>query len=984
MRLIRLSLVACLVATSVVAMAQEPIPISEVRQNDDMGIPLLVDQVVTIQGVVTAPTGLFNTAWTDVYLQDETGGVNLFDRNQNFSFPLGSEVRVTGMVTVYRGLTELTSLTASEIIATNLPQPQPKVITVRELRDSYDFDTNTEHNEGLLVRLNNVTATATPTIGAYILTDASGTMDPGLYIVGSTGLPAPQGTFNVVGVVKQFDANLGVEGPYYLGYEVLPRYISDITYGSGPQFVSLPRQTDVAVGGATISWTTDIPCESIVEYGTSSAFDQELRLGNSTTTHVVALTGLPSATLYHVRAVATDGVDSVTSAAIPIITPAAGSSGSVDVYFSKSVDTTYSTGVAAQHTDLAARLLERIAAATHSIDLCFDGVELDDVATALVAAKNRGVAVRVIYETVTESALAILNGGGIPVGTDPDDAHDNMHNRFAVFDAGDGDESNDYLWTGSWNATANSGTNTAENAVVVQDAALTIAYTIEFEEMWGGTYTNLTVNNTPRLFLIGGKRVEQYMGPSDNLRGKIVDAIGTAGTDLLFAIQTFTDTTITNAFKDRLTAGVAVRAVVDAVAADYDTSQDDALTAAGADIVLDNVEGGGEDMVLNHKYVISDPLSVGSDPLVLTGSMNWTNTSAVYKNENMLVFHDATIANIYFQEWMARYHEADGTWEPEPVVNAPVAAFTVAPTSAEVDETITFTDTSTNTPTSWAWTFGDGVGASSAQNPTYAYAAAGTFTVTLTATNAAGSSTATAVVTVTDEPVEPVLDTLYFLPAAAKAAGNQGSFFVSDLTVNNAGTTMATYAFLWLPRGTDNSTPAQSTTSTLAAGEAVVIADVLGTAFGVDDGAVGALAVASDSDDLLLMSRTYNLTDNGTFGQSIPGYAAGDLIQPNLRSRILFFVENDEFRTNLGLLNGTAAALRVQWERFTADGVSVETGFRDLPPWGNVQLNSVFSGEKPVNGGYIDVWTETVGGAFAAYGSLLDNLTSDPTTVLPQ
>jgi hypothetical protein len=34
--------------------------------------------------------------------------------------------------------------------------------------------------------------------------------------------------------------------------------------------------------------------------------------------------------------------------------------------------------------------------------------------------------------------------------------------------------------------------------------------------------------------------------------------------------------------------------------------------------------------------------------------------------------------------------------------------------------------------------------------------------------------------------------------------------------------------------------------------------------------------------------------------------------------------------------------------------------------------------------GYVEVWTETVGGAFAAYGSVLDNVTSDPTTVNPK
>ena len=74
---------------------------------------------------------------------------------------------------------------------------------------------------------------------------------------------------------------------------------------------------------------------------------------------------------------------------------------------------------------------------------------------------------------------------------------------------------------------------------------------------------------------------------------------------------------------------------------------------------------------------------------------------------------------------------------------------------------------------------------------------------------------------------------------------------------------------------------------------------------------------------------------------------------------------------------------RVFWERFEPDGTSVEAGFTDLDPWSNTQLNNVFSDVAPVDGGYIDVWTQTPGAAFAAYGSVVDNDTGDPTTVLP-
>ncbi len=230
------------------------------------------------------------------------------------------------------------------------------------------------------------------------------------------------------------------------------------------------------------------------------------------------------------------------------------------------------------------------------------------------------------------------------------------------------------------------------------------------------------------------------------------------------------------------------------------------------------------------------------------------------------------------------------------------------------------------------------------------------------------------------------LDNFYFVPAAARAGGVGDSFFITDIDVNNRGDMMATYKVLWLPRGVDNSSPTMSGEVTIGAGETTRWSDVLGTVFGVPDGtdALGAVAFISDSDDLLFFSRTYNMSDAGTFGQAIPGIAADNLIPAGEMKRILFFTENSDFRSNIGILNGNGSPMTIKWRRYTSDGTMVDESMADLPAWGNVQLNRVFRAEAPVAGGYIDVWTETDGASFAAYGSVLDGATSDPTTVLPQ
>lgn len=233
------------------------------------------------------------------------------------------------------------------------------------------------------------------------------------------------------------------------------------------------------------------------------------------------------------------------------------------------------------------------------------------------------------------------------------------------------------------------------------------------------------------------------------------------------------------------------------------------------------------------------------------------------------------------------------------------------------------------------------------------------------------------------------LSELYFVPTAARGEGFAGSFWKTDVDVLNGSAARVTFKYLWLPRNEDNAQPAESVLFTLEPGEALRHADVLNAAFGVIDGtnAFGALAVLSDSSDLYLYSRTYNHSRSaaaGTFGQGIPGFAANQLILANTMKRLMFFTENQAFRSNVGLLNGVGAPITVKWKRFRATGQMIDEGSADLPAWGTAQINKVFAAEAPVEAAYIDVWTETAGGAFLAWGSVLDNKTSDPATIFPQ
>ncbi len=226
----------------------------------------------------------------------------------------------------------------------------------------------------------------------------------------------------------------------------------------------------------------------------------------------------------------------------------------------------------------------------------------------------------------------------------------------------------------------------------------------------------------------------------------------------------------------------------------------------------------------------------------------------------------------------------------------------------------------------------------------------------------------------------PMLSSRVLIPAAARAAGAGGSFFVTTADVHNPSASSARVRLEWLPRDTDNSSAVQSTEFSLGPGETRRFDDLLADAFELTEG-VGAASVVSDVDGLEVMSRTFNRGVDGTFGQSLPGVSASELYDENTRALVLFLTEDTDFRSNLGLVNGVDSQITVRWEFFARDGGLLGSGSTTLPPRGNKQLNRVLQSFMPIQAAYAHVWTTTPGGAFTCYGSVLDNKTSDPTTI---
>ncbi len=235
-------------------------------------------------------------------------------------------------------------------------------------------------------------------------------------------------------------------------------------------------------------------------------------------------------------------------------------------------------------------------------------------------------------------------------------------------------------------------------------------------------------------------------------------------------------------------------------------------------------------------------------------------------------------------------------------------------------------------------------------------------------------------------PSPPGLTHTQFIPAAAVASGAEGAFYQTDVDLSNRGSQAAEYQLMWLPRGEDNGDPMTSETFSLGAGMSVRYANVLSEVFDLEPDSFGALALLSTSPDLLSMSRIYTTASGepaGTYGQSMPAIEPDDFIMYGERKRILFGTENADMRTNVGCQSGIAGNSMVGYELFDMEGNSLDTGRLILHGWGNDQINRIFEDFAPVSG-YVEVWTLLPTASFYCYGSVLDNVTSDPTTILPQ
>ncbi|MBK9062201.1 MAG: S8 family serine peptidase [Acidobacteria bacterium] len=225
------------------------------------------------------------------------------------------------------------------------------------------------------------------------------------------------------------------------------------------------------------------------------------------------------------------------------------------------------------------------------------------------------------------------------------------------------------------------------------------------------------------------------------------------------------------------------------------------------------------------------------------------------------------------------------------------------------------------------------------------------------------------------------------IPAVARASGQFGARFVTDLKVSNAGPDPVTVRIAFSPLSGPGPAPAFVA---LRTSQTRVFDDVLATLFGAVADTAGALRVSAlEGGSLYASSRTSTTTDAGrSYGLAIDAAAGGALAGPGRQLALTFLSSSAVRRTNVGFVETAGLATRVTATLLAPDGTRVATRDLALDALGAVQWNDVFAemGAAPLADASLVVDVDS-GGSVAAYAILVDNRTNDasyfPASLVP-
>lgn len=260
-----------------------------------------------------------------------------------------------------------------------------------------------------------------------------------------------------------------------------------------------------------------------------------------------------------------------------------------------------------------------------------------------------------------------------------------MHNKFVIIDT-------QWTFTGSWNYTVTGlyGSEEAmekgelngnqQHVVEIHNRELASIYLKEFEEMWGteqfsplpgsAKFHTRKRDNTQHVLDIGGRRVEVYFSPSDNVLNKITSTVEREATrSVYFTIFAFSYQPLVDVLKVKWEGNIGdlhgdrtdfnLKGIFDRAFWNQWWSASINMTGRTPSRTSDlhpmrrwknpaPVYRSRETRKLHAKTMIID------EGIVIVGSANWSANADTKNDENTLIIYDRFIANQFMQEFRKR------------------------------------------------------------------------------------------------------------------------------------------------------------------------------------------------------------------------------------------------------------------------------------------------------------------------------------------
>ncbi|MDG1916471.1 MAG: phospholipase D-like domain-containing protein [Flavobacteriales bacterium] len=608
---------------------------------------------VTISGVVTNGDELGSPIR---YIEDGTAGIAIYDPENTEGVNRGDSITVTGILVDYNGLLEIQPV-SNLINHGNGYSITPQTITPNSIG---------EETESELVSIENVVFENSGQLFSVGIHNFSvGGQNGMIYVKADCDIEntlIPSCPVKLTAISSQYSFT-GFDG-----YQLLVRDENDFEFSGGICYNSPLTQSDITTTSFIVNFTTNSIAASELSYGLTT--DLELGTVNSDSgyvfNHAISLDNLEAGSIYYVQALSYEGSDSAYSAVFAFATQST-SSGKIRVCFNNPVDTTVATIENAQFSGVFTNdsIKAYIDKADSTLDIAVYNHSDNMIANAINDAYERGVRVRYITcESTTTAALGTLNSN-IPRIERPE-GMGIMHNKFIVIDADVADSA--WVLSGSTNWTSSQIFDDPNHIIMVQDQSVARTYELEFNEMWGSDgnepddenakFGSNKTNNTPHHFIVNGNDFEVYFSPTDNTTLNISNALKSADDEIDFALLVFTNNQLGTTIAEEHESGVEVNGIIEQI--NTEGSEYDFLVEEGVNVI--SHQGFGDSF--HHKYCIVDHDNTDSDPLVITGSHNWSGAAETNNDENTMIIHDANIANQFFQEFNERMNEIENQVEP--------------------------------------------------------------------------------------------------------------------------------------------------------------------------------------------------------------------------------------------------------------------------------------------------------------------------------